>query len=301
MSSRIHADMLQAAKERTREREYLPRSAKKMTPVRRSVPIDSMTSDENVDSPPLSNQSHAKETLMIEVQTNIQIFRLHRIDSSTEEFTIGKTSSLNSSIIPSFISDCGITFIWNDPNLALAAGGKYYSTHPAVVRYNPKMGRPDYERWPDNLVVGENVFDPAWKILNSSNVDVIKSFTTILNSELGTVHNFMHVQATVHQTLDLHSFPFDHQKIIVRLQSEHSDQVMRFVPFTDGRRPVIYDKNKSSEWKLDPAGFRPMFLDFQVPKQAASSGTTAARFHSSRFFYSCDKYIYIHILLLLVS
>jgi hypothetical protein len=148
------------------------------------------------------------------------------------------------------------------------------------VRYNPKMGRPDYERWPDNLVVGENVFDPAWKILNSSNVDVIKSFTTILDSALGTVHNFMHVQATVHQTLDLHSFPFDHQKIIVRLQSEHSDEVMRFVPFTDGRRPVIYDKNKSSEWKLDPVGFKPMFLDFQVAKQAASSGNATTHMPS---------------------
>jgi hypothetical protein len=153
------------------------------------------------------------------------------------------------------------------------------------VRYNPKMGRPDYERWPDNLVVGENVFDPAWKILNSSNVDVIKSFTTILDSALGTVHNFMHVQATVHQTLDLHSFPFDHQKIIVRLQSEHSDEVMRFVPFTDGRRPVIYDKNKSSEWKLDPVGFKPMFLDFQVAKQAASSGEATNHTPSRTFNY----------------
>ncbi len=37
------------------------------------------------------------------------------------------------------------------------------------------------------------MFDPAWKILNSSNVDIIKSFTTILDSELGRVDVYTYV------------------------------------------------------------------------------------------------------------
>ncbi len=48
--------------------------------------------------------------------------------------------------------------------------------------------------------------------------------------------------------------------------------ICRFVPFEDGRKPCIYDKNKSSEWKLDPFGFEPMHLDYDPNKRAASSG-----------------------------
>ena len=301
MANRLSADMIHYSKDRSRE--YLPRSAKKASPaIRRSRTLNDphASPDHATPTHPTSNQAPVEELTaspQIEVQTNIQIFRLHRIDSSTEEFTIGnlrnimlKQKYLTSNII---ISDCGITFIWNDPRLAVQANGKYYSTHPAVVRYNPRMPRADFEMWPDHLRVGETIFDPAWKILNSSNVDIIKSFTTILNSEFGTVHNFVHIRATVHQTLDLQGFPFDHQMIVVRLQSEHNEAVMKFVPFKDGRKPCIFDKNKSSEWKLDPVGFPSVHLDYDPNKQAASSGESGSLCvcDSVRLLVSIDLYI----------
>lgn len=54
----------------------------------------------------------------IEVQINLQIFRVHKIDSSSEEFTI----------------DCGISFKWTDPCLIDKLNGISASSHPAIVR-----------------------------------------------------------------------------------------------------------------------------------------------------------------------
>lgn len=189
----------------------------------------------------------------IQVQTNLQIFRVHKIDSSSEEFTI----------------DCGITFIWKDPFLAVEAEGKYFASHPAVVRHNPRTGRSDYELWPDNFIVGQTVFDPAWKIMNCSDLEVIKNFTTILNSEEGVVHNYLHIRATIYQTLDLHSFPFDHQEMTIRIQSEHSTQVVQFIAMTD-RLPRLYDNNIASEWNINCDSMK---LHFDMDNRPAASGS----------------------------
>jgi hypothetical protein len=103
MSNRLHPDMLQVGKDRTREREFLPRSAKKATPVRRKssrgMRSNSPARDDAYLHSQLTSTPARNESVMIEVQTNIQIFRLHRIDSSTEEFTIGKTENLMFSIV----------------------------------------------------------------------------------------------------------------------------------------------------------------------------------------------------------
>lgn len=189
----------------------------------------------------------------IKIETNLQIFRVHKIDSSSEEFTI----------------DCGITFIWKDPFLAVEAEGKYFASHPAVVRHNPRTGRSDYELWPDNFIVGQTVFDPAWKIMNCSDLEVIKNFTTILNSEEGIVHNYLHIRATIYQTLDLHSFPFDHQEMTIRIQSEHSTQVVQFIAMSD-RLPRLYDNNIASEWNIHCDSMK---LHFDMDNRPAASGT----------------------------
>jgi hypothetical protein len=200
---------------------------------------------------PLTRQP-TRLTGPIQVQTNLQIFRVHKIDSSSEEFTI----------------DCGITFIWKDPFLAQEAGGKYFASHPAVVRHKADTGRSDYELWPDNFIVGQNVFDPAWKIMNCSDLEVIKNFTTIWNSEEGLVHNYLHIRATIYQTLDLHSFPFDHQEMTIRIQSEHSTEVVQFVAMSD-RSPRLYDNNIASEWNINCDSMK---LHFVMDNKPAASG-----------------------------
>jgi hypothetical protein len=211
---------------------------------------------------PLTRQP-TRLTGPIQVQTNLQIFRVHKIDSSSEEFTI----------------DCGITFIWKDPFLAQEAGGKYFASHPAVVRHKADTGRSDYELWPDNFIVGQNVFDPAWKIMNCSDLEVIKNFTTIWNSEEGLVHNYLHIRATIYQTLDLHSFPFDHQEMTIRIQSEHSTEVVQFVAMSD-RSPRLYDNNIASEWNINCDSMK---LHFVMDNKPAASGLYFPSFCSSSF------------------
>jgi hypothetical protein len=232
-----------------------------LSPCPTSSPSDSASSPPSHPSPssppPPSVNPHLSRQLTrltapIQIQTNLQIFRVHKIDSSSEEFTI----------------DCGITFLWTDPFLAAEARGKYFSSHPAVVRHNPKTGRSDYELWPDHFIVGQTVFDPAWKIMNSSDLEVIKNFTTILNSEEGVVHNYLHIRATIYQTLDLHSFPFDHQELTLRIQSEHSSQVVHFVAMAD-RSPRLYDNNIASEWNIHCDS---MQLHFDMDNRPAASG-----------------------------
>lgn len=218
-------------------------------PTPRAEPQQNGLSEPEIPDPrskpvPLSNP--------IEVETNLQVFRVHKIDSSSEEFTI----------------DCGITFIWKDPLLVEASGGKHYASHPAVVRHNPRTGRADYTKWPDDLIVGETVFDPAWKILNCSDLEIIKCFTQLLDASQGKVHNYLHIRATIYQTLDLHNFPFDHQKMTIRIQSEHSERVLKFVPMKD-RKPCLFDNNIASEWNIDCKSIALLFPSNNTP---AASG-----------------------------
>ncbi len=106
MSNRSNSDVLYGLST-NRGREYLPRSVKKANPPgkksRHSVSsqeqefsADSttriMSSDTNtpLKQPHVGAVTLKSDDRKIDVQTNIQIFRLHRIDSSTEEFTIGR-------------------------------------------------------------------------------------------------------------------------------------------------------------------------------------------------------------------
>lgn len=99
------------------------------------------------------------------------------------------------------------------------------------------------------MVVGETVFDPAWKILNTSDVKKITNISQVLDPNIGLVHNFIHVQATIFQTLDLKLFPFDHQVLTIRIQSEHVEGVMKFIPI-DRVEPLIYQHQTASEWNV---------------------------------------------------
>jgi hypothetical protein len=160
----------------------------------------------------------------------ICVCRLQKIDSSSEEYCL----------------DVGLTFIWIDPNLVHMINGNHYSTHPSVVKHSHLKDVENVSRWPDDIHLGEDTFDPSWKILNSSDVNIVKSITTVLDASIGKVHNFVHVRATIDQSLDLHDFPFDRQKLLFRLQSEHPTTCMKFQKF-DNRDPKIF-AGDTSEW-----------------------------------------------------
>lgn len=125
-----------------------------------------------------------------------------------------------------------------------------------------------FDKWPSELIVGETVFDPAWKISNTSDVKIIKNISQVLDSSIGLVHNYVHVQATIFQTLDLSLFPFDHQSLTVRIQSEHVKDVMKFQPI-DGVKPLIYQNETASEWIVDEKSIEANF-DTNNYQQAAS-------------------------------
>lgn len=71
---------------------------------------------------------------------------------------------------------------------------------------------------------------------------------TVLDADLGKVHSFIHLRATIDQVLDLHDFPFDQQKLVFRLQSEYPSTCMEFRKFTD-RDPKIF-AGATSEWQF---------------------------------------------------
>jgi hypothetical protein len=193
----------------------------------------------------------------IEVQTNIQIFRLHKIDNSTEEFTI----------------DMAITFMWEDPYLAYVSNGVNFSSHPSIFRNrgDPEIKNGNFQLWPDDLQLGTSIFDPAWKIQNASSIDIVKSISVLKDPSTGFVHNFIHLTATIFHTLDMHMFPFDSQTFTVNIRSEHPSGVMKFIPFRNGRPPKVFDTD-SSEWKVDPLGYESMKLIFSQNAPAAASG-----------------------------
>jgi hypothetical protein len=180
--------------------------------------------------------------------------------------------------------DVGLTFIWTDPKLIPQIDGNYYSTHPSIVKQSALKHIETITRWPDELRIGEDTFDPAWKILNSSDVNIVKSITTVLDAETGKVHNFVHVRATIDQGLDLHDFPFDKQKLVFRLQSEHPTTCMKFSKFTD-RDPKIF-AGATSEWQFHHA-LLPKITLINAETAAAASGVVYASITAE--FYALRK------------
>lgn len=177
----------------------------------------------------------------------------------------------------------GLTFIWTDPGLVPQINGNYYSTHPSIVTQSSLKARA-VSRWPEELRLGEDTFDPAWKILNASDVNVVKSISTVLDPGEGKMHNFVHVRATIDQSLDLHEFPFDKQKLEFRLQSEHPTCCMRFSKMAD-REPKIYT-GETSEWQYR----HPLLPSIQLINSetaAAASGVVYASITAE--FYALRK------------
>ena len=189
----------------------------------------------------------------IKVQVNVQLFRLLNIDESTETVTL----------------DLGISFKWEDPHLAAMGLDVNYSTHPSISRAKtsefPTMGV--VEQWPDDYAPGVGAFDPAWKIADCSESNVVKSVTQVIDPRIGLVHNYTQLIAKIHQPLRMKSFPFDTQRFRFKIRSEHTVRVMRFVAFTDKRRPKIYNHD-ATEWIIKDG----MRLSFALKEAAASGG-----------------------------
>lgn len=195
------------------------------------------------------------------------VTRLQKIDTSTEEYCL----------------DVGLTFIWVDPKLVHQINGNYYSTHPSIATQAALKHIDVVSRWPDDLRIGEDTFDPAWKILNSSDVNVVKSITTVLNADIGQVHNFVHVRATIDQSLALHDFPFDKQKLVFRLQSEHPTTCVKFSKFSD-RKPKMF-AFETSEWQFCHPSLPPIKLINTHTAEAASGveyASITAEFYALR-------------------
>lgn len=208
----------------------------------------------------------------IEVETNIQIFRLHKIDNSSEELTV----------------DFGITFMWKDPYLAEKANGINFTSHPSIFLYknDPNIIYKEFRLWPSDLELGVSVFDPAWKIQNASSFTIIKSISLLKDPSSGLVHNFIHLNAIIHHTLDMRSFPFDSQDFSIVLRSEHPKNVMKFCPFQDKRKTKVFDP-VTSEWLITGE----IELDFSESKNdnnqaRAASGTAYA---SMSFKFSAQR------------
>jgi hypothetical protein len=188
----------------------------------------------------------------IDVQLNVQIFRVRKIDNSSEEITL----------------DLGITFMWTDPHLVqFTEGYRNFSTHPSISRFKENATMKHPQLWPDDLQVGYGAFDPAWKIENCSTMEIIKFICMIIDPSIGLVHNYIHLVATVHHAMDMKLFPFDCQQIAIKIRSEHADKVMQFVPFEPKREAKIF-YNETSEWTI----LRPLKLEFNNDTVIAASG-----------------------------
>ena len=187
----------------------------------------------------------------IDVQLNVQIFRLRKIDNSDESITL----------------DLGITFMWIDPELVQHTKGVInFSTHPSISRFKKGVNNP--QLWPEYQQVGEGSFDPAWKLENCSSMEIIKSICTVLDPSIGLVHNYIHLVANVHHELKMQSFPFDCQEFFIKIRSEHADSVMQFIPFIDKRTPKIFSLD-TSEWTL----LDPLVLVFNTDAESATAAS----------------------------
>ena len=90
----------------------------------------------------------------------------------------------------------------------------------------------------------------------------------VIDPTRGTVHNYIHLVATIHHDLDMRNFPFDNQEFVISIRSEHSDKVMQFIRFIDKREPKIFHV-KTTEWIVK----RPLSLLFEDDNPAAASGS----------------------------
>jgi hypothetical protein len=170
-----------------------------------------------------------REENQIQVQINVQVFKVLSIDTSNETISL----------------DLGLSFMWIDPYLREFYPTQYFSTHPGLSRLK---GFHSAQEWPSGLLPGVGAFDPFWKIQNCVKMNVIKSITMVNDPSLGKVHNFTHVVTTVHHPLQMKNFPFDTQSFMIFIRTEHETKVMRFTEFGD-REPKIFDCD-TTEWRL---------------------------------------------------
>jgi hypothetical protein len=98
-------------------------------------------------------------------------------------------------------------------------------------------------------------------------MEIIKSICMVIDPKCGTVHNYIHLVATIHHELDMRDFPFDRQQFNISIRSEHSDKVMQFIRFIDKREPKIFHV-KTTEWIVQ----HPLELIFEDDNPAAASG-----------------------------
>jgi hypothetical protein len=163
------------------------------------------------------------------VSVNAQLFKVVNVDDSNELVTV----------------DMGISFEWHDPYLAKECGGKMWSSHPHIKRQHGKI----MELWPEGRKIGTYYFDPAWKILGSSNTQIIRSISNVLDPSTGHVHLYEQCLVTFRHDMRLTWFPFDVQDVTFIMGSEHNAQVVRFVE-DHGRTRKIFPVAGNSEWEL---------------------------------------------------
>lgn len=202
-----------------------------MSPDRGESPLHSVVPK---DATPPRSMAALRDKKPIEVKVNVQLFRLRKVDNSAEEIQL----------------DMGLTFIWHDPHLKELCGGAVplLSTHPSIARQRPHVGVMEPQLWPDHLEVGRGLFDPAWKLDGCSEMNIIKSVSSVQDREKSIVHCYVHLVATIHHNLDLKSFPFDATKLRLRMLSEHTIESMGFAP-CDDRETMVFN-SLSTEWRI---------------------------------------------------
>ena len=183
------------------------------------------------------------------VQVNVQLFRILHIDDTTENVTL----------------DLGISFLWDDPHVAAYHGHCSYSTHPHISRHKREPTIVSPQLWPGPYQPGVGAFDPAWKIENCSDTRVIKDICMVIDPSIGRVHQYIHLVVRAHHRLDMVRFPIDTQKFCFQIRSEHTNDVMEFIKFQDGREPRIFNPD-TTEWAVLP----PLELAFETGCAAAN-------------------------------
>lgn len=196
----------------------------------------------------ITNENTTKTNHVIEVEVNVQLFRVLMIDDSTEHITV----------------DLGLSFQWIDEDVVQECREYHFATHPAITRRvcNSKK----VKAWPDNFLPGVGAFDPAWKIENSE-TSIIKSITQVRDPFIGLVHNYTHLIAKVHYPMKMENFPFDCQLFSFKIRSEYETKIMKFIRFKDSRSAQVFEE-ETTEWYIS----RELSLCFNVVdnKKAAS-------------------------------
>lgn len=219
-------------------------------------PLSISANQQQMDSPTQSRKD--PDAGPIQVHVNVQLFRLLHIDEATETVTL----------------DLGFTFMWEDPHVAAMQCKVNFSTHPSITRLKTTEYHTigEVTEWPADYQPGIGAFDPAWKIADCYESEIVASVTQVIDPKTGLVHNFTHMIAKIHQPLHLRSFPFDTQNFKFIIRTEHLVNVMRFVQFTNGRAPKIYNHD-ASEWIIRDG----MQLSFNLVDVSTSAAGKAQR------------------------